>query len=122
MVEDDLDGLHAFGDSLCDHATATDELGQIRTQSGMQLLAKTCDEAATFAWREAQSRICPYGKLDAAADDLAVAAGVRPVVVPRDQRVGGLGGRLRLRSESGGLERPSTAIASRIRLLRLRGR
>jgi hypothetical protein len=118
VVEDDLDRLDAFGGSLRYKTTAADELGQIRAQSGMQMRAETCDEAATLAWREAESRIRSDGKLDATADDLAVAARVRPVVVPRRQRGPSRGGR----SENGGLDDPSTPITSRTGLLGLRGR
>jgi len=111
VIEDDLDRLHAFSGSLRDHATATDELGQIRTQGWMQVLTKPRGEAATLAWREAEPRVRSDSKLDAATDDFAIAAGVSPVVAPRRQRVRGFGGRLRLRSENGGLEHPRTPIA-----------
>lgn len=79
VFEDDLDGLQAFGGSPRDRSAAVDKLRQVRTQRGMQMFLKPRDDAAAFAWRETQSRVCADGKLDAAADDLAIAAGMRPV-------------------------------------------
>jgi hypothetical protein len=57
----------------------------------MQVLHKSQGDAAAFAWRQTQSRICRDGELDATADHLIVAAGMGPAVAPSDQRVAGLG-------------------------------
>jgi hypothetical protein len=49
VVNDDLDWLHALGCSPGDCATATDKLGQLREQSGVQALQEPRREAAAFA-------------------------------------------------------------------------
>ncbi len=99
VVEDDLDRPHAFGSSPGDCPTATDKLGQVRPQRGLQVLPQACDEAAAFARRQAQSCVRTDGKFDTAADDLAVAAGMCPVTAPLGQRMTGLRGWWRWGSE-----------------------
>jgi hypothetical protein len=82
VMEDDLDRLHAFGGLPGDRSTATHKLDEVGTQHRMQVVPKPRDDAAAFARCEAQARIRPDDQLDAAADDLAIAAGMRPVAPP----------------------------------------
>jgi hypothetical protein len=87
VVEDDLDRVHALGGALRASAAATDKLGQLRAQPGLQAVQESYGEDAAFAWRETQPRVRPDGELDATADHLAIAAGMRPAGAPPDQRV-----------------------------------
>jgi hypothetical protein len=57
----------------------------------MQVLHKSQGDAAAFAWRQAQSRICRDVEFDATADHLIIAAGMGPAVAPSGQRVTSLG-------------------------------
>jgi hypothetical protein len=77
VVEDDLDRLHALGGSSRGRTAATDELDELRAQPGFQAVQEPHREAAAFACCEAQSRVGADSQLDATADDLVIAAGMR---------------------------------------------
>ena len=86
VIEDELDRFHALGGSPRDRAAATDKLGQLPAQHGLQVLHKPHGEAATFARRQAQPRVLADGPFDATAYNLAIATGMRPAVPPGHQR------------------------------------
>jgi hypothetical protein len=65
VVEDDLDRLHALGGAPSDRPTATDKLGELRSQRGVQALQEPRSEAATFARHQTQSRVRADAELDA---------------------------------------------------------
>lgn len=77
--EDEFDRRHTLGDPPGGRAPATDKIGEVCAQGGMQAFPEPRDDAAAFARRETQSRVCPDGKLDAPAEHLAIAAGMCPV-------------------------------------------
>jgi hypothetical protein len=79
VIKDDLNRLHALGGPPGDHTAAADKLDQLAAQRRMQILDKPCADAATLASREAQPGVRPDDQLDATAQHLAVAAGVRRV-------------------------------------------
>jgi hypothetical protein len=70
VVKDDFDRAHALGSSPGDHTAATDKLGQLRAQAGIQAMPEPRSEQA-FAPYEAQPRIRRDGELDADAHNLA---------------------------------------------------
>jgi hypothetical protein len=80
VIEDDLDRVHALRGSPGDGATATDELGELCAQRGVQVLDKPRGDAATFARRQSQPRVLPDDELDATAEHLAITADMRPAV------------------------------------------
>jgi hypothetical protein len=90
IVKDDFDRAHTLGGSPGDHTAATDKLGQLRAQAGIQAMPEPCSERALAPY-EAQPRIRRDSELDANAHNLAITVRTRPAVAPLSQPVARLG-------------------------------